>query len=62
MHLAPGSGSRELTSGNYTNSEPLTRGNGLWYASEGIVIREGDRGETGGERPFHHRFRPETSI
>lgn len=62
MHLAPRSGGRELTSGDYTNPEPLTRGDGFGNTTYGIVISEGNRRETGGMCTLHHRFRRQTAI
>jgi hypothetical protein len=62
VHLAPGSGSRELASGYYPNSEPLTRCNSLANATQRVVIRKRDGSETGSKRAFYHRFRRQTSI
>jgi hypothetical protein len=62
VHLAPGSGSRELTSRYDTNSKPLTRGHGLGNATQCIVVREGNRRKTRGKRTLDHHFRRQTSV
>src|SRR5918995_6845623 len=62
VHLAPGSGGRELASGDHSNSQPLTGSNSLGNATHRIVVGESNGRKTGGKGTLYYRFRRQTSI
>ncbi len=49
VHLAPGGGRGELASADHPEAEALTRGGGGRNAGHGVVVREGDGAESGGQ-------------
>ena len=62
VHLAPGGRGRELAPADHPNAEALAGGERFWYATQAVMIGEGDGAEAGTQRPLYHGLGGETTI